>query len=36
MPRQSSKWEETSLATIARRALGVLLVILLAMLLIPH
>ncbi len=36
MPRHSSKWEETSIATIARWALGFMLLVLIAALIIPH
>lgn len=36
MPRHSPKWEETSLSTVARWALGMVLIVLLASLVIPH
>ena len=36
MARHSPKWEETSIATVARWALGFVCVVMLATLLIPH
>jgi len=36
MPRHGSKWQETSLTTVARWAVGFMLLVMIASLIIPH